>query len=106
MCNFYNIRIVEINNKRKTIILTTGPRLMTPGICGKYLIYYFTMVLILYLEIQNFSEQIFVCFKGIYMRNALVRLLREQEVVGSILGRVIPKTLKMVPVATLLGAQH
>ena len=25
---------------------------------------------------------------------------------GSNLGRVIPKTLKMVPVATLLGAQH
>ena len=25
---------------------------------------------------------------------------------GSIPGRVIPKTLKMVPVATLLGAQH
>ena len=28
------------------------------------------------------------------------------SVVGSIPGRVIPKTLKMVPVATLLGAQH
>ena len=26
--------------------------------------------------------------------------------VGSNPGRVIPKTLKMVPVATLLGAQH
>ena len=25
---------------------------------------------------------------------------------GTILGRVIPKTLKMVPVATLLGTQH
>ena len=34
------------------------------------------------------------------------RPLREQEVVGSNLGRAIPKALKMVPVATLLGAQH
>ena len=32
--------------------------------------------------------------------------LRDQEVVGSIPGRAIPKALKMVPVATLLGAQH
>ena len=32
--------------------------------------------------------------------------LREREVVGSIPGRAIPKALKMVPVATLLGAQH
>ena len=32
--------------------------------------------------------------------------LREQEVMGSIPGRAIPKALKMVPVATLLGAQH
>ena len=30
----------------------------------------------------------------------------EWEVVGSIPGRAIPKSLKMVPVATLLGAQH
>ena len=34
------------------------------------------------------------------------RPLREREVVGSIPGRAIPKALKMVPVATLLGAQH
>ena len=34
------------------------------------------------------------------------RPLREREVVGSILGRAKPKALKMVPVATLLGAQH
>ena len=34
------------------------------------------------------------------------RRLREREVVGSIPGRAIPKALKMVPVATLLGAQH
>ena len=32
--------------------------------------------------------------------------LRDREVVGSIPGRAIPKALKMVPVATLLGAQH
>ena len=31
---------------------------------------------------------------------------RDREVVGSIPGRAIPKALKMVPVATLLGAQH
>ena len=31
---------------------------------------------------------------------------REREVVGSILGRAIPKALKMVTVTTLLGAQH
>ena len=34
------------------------------------------------------------------------RPLREREVVGSNPGRVTPKALKMVPVATLLGAQH
>ena len=32
--------------------------------------------------------------------------LRERQVVGSNLGRAIPKALKMVPVPTLLGAQH
>ena len=32
--------------------------------------------------------------------------LRDREVVGSIPGCAIPKALKMVPVATLLGAQH
>ena len=32
--------------------------------------------------------------------------LRDREVVGSNPGRAIPKTLKMVPVATLLGAQY
>ena len=31
---------------------------------------------------------------------------RDREVVGSNPGRAIPKALKMVPVATLLGAQH
>ena len=34
------------------------------------------------------------------------RPLRDREVVGSNPGRAIPKALKMVPVATLLGAQH
>ena len=32
--------------------------------------------------------------------------LRDREVVGSNPGRAIPKALKMVPVATLLSAQH
>ena len=32
--------------------------------------------------------------------------LRDREFVGSNPGRAIPKALKMVPVATLLGAQH
>ena len=32
--------------------------------------------------------------------------LRGREVVGSNPGRAIPKALKMVPVVTLLGAQH
>ena len=34
------------------------------------------------------------------------RPLREREVAGAKPGRAIPKALKMVPVATLLGAQH
>ena len=33
-------------------------------------------------------------------------LLRDREVVGLNPGRAIPKALKIVPVATLLGAQH
>ena len=32
--------------------------------------------------------------------------LRDREVMALIPGRAIPKALKMVPVATLLGAQH
>ena len=32
--------------------------------------------------------------------------LRDREVVGSNPGRAIPRALKMVPVAILLGAQH
>ena len=38
--------------------------------------------------------------------NSRACLLREREVVGSNPGRAIQKALKMVPVATLLGAQH
>ena len=34
------------------------------------------------------------------------RPLQEREVAGSKPGRAIPKALKMVPVATLLGAPH
>ena len=34
------------------------------------------------------------------------RPLREREVAGSKPGHAIPKALKMVPVAALLGAQH
>ena len=34
------------------------------------------------------------------------RPLREREVAGSKPGPAIPKALKMVPVVTLLGAQH
>ena len=34
------------------------------------------------------------------------RPLCNREIAGSIPGRVIPKTLKMVPVALSLGAQH
>ena len=34
------------------------------------------------------------------------RPFQEREVVGSIPGHAIPKALKIVPVATLLGAQH
>ena len=34
------------------------------------------------------------------------RPLREREVAGSKPGRAIPKALKMVSLATLLGAQH
>ena len=33
-------------------------------------------------------------------------LLRDREIVGSNPGRAIPKALKMVPLATLLGAQY
>ena len=40
------------------------------------------------------------------MERVVEHPFREREVVGSKPGRAIPKTLRMVPVATLLGAQH
>ena len=49
---------------------------------------------------------ILVLAKNSIPRQMVERPLREREVVGSIPGRAIPKALKMVPVATLLGAQH
>ena len=44
--------------------------------------------------------------KPVPIAQVLKRPLREREVAGSKPGRDIPKALKMVPVATLLGAQH
>ena len=44
-----------------------------------------------------------VCCPG---GSVVERPLRERVVVGSNPDRAIPKALKMVPVATLLGAQH
>ena len=44
--------------------------------------------------------------KPVPIAQMVERPLRERDVVGSIPGRAIPKALKMVPVATLLGAQH
>ena len=44
--------------------------------------------------------------KPVPIAQMVERPLREREVVGSNPGRAIPKALKMVPVATLLGAQH
>ena len=41
-----------------------------------------------------------------HVTHAHMHALREREVVGSIPGSAIPKALKMVPMATLLGAQH
>ena len=46
-----------------------------------------------------------VCIK-VPIAQVVERPLREREVAGSKPGRPIPKALKMVPVATLLGAQH
>ena len=47
----------------------------------------------------------FVTRKALIAR-MVERPLREREVVGSNPGRAIPKALEMVPVATMLGAQH
>ena len=47
------------------------------------------------------------CFSVFRHSGSVVeRLLCDREVVGSIRGRVIPKTSKMVLAALLLGAQH
>ena len=52
-------------------------------------------------------DQMMVFCCSIHLKAQVVeRPLRELEVAGSKLGRAIPKALKMVPVATLLGAQH
>ena len=45
-------------------------------------------------------------FKPVPIVQMVERPLREREVVGLNPGRAIPKTLKMVSGATLLGAQH
>ena len=48
-----------------------------------------------------------ICFNITGPRGSVVdHPLRDREVVGSNPGRAIPKALKMVPVATLLGAQY
>ena len=61
------------------------------------------------------SGQLWLCLYFIYKVQAQPQFpiaqvvehpLREREVAGSKPGRAIPKGLKMVPVATLLGAQH
>ena len=45
-------------------------------------------------------------FPPVPIAQVVERPLQEREVAGSKPGRAIPKALKMVPVATLLGAQH
>ena len=50
-----------------------------------------------------------ICFYKEYHRHSgsvVERPLCDREVAGSIPGRVIPKTLKMVLAALSLGAQH
>ena len=54
-------------------------------------------------------KSLFLCFLSDFTGPAgsvVEHPLWDREVVGSIAGRAIPKALKMVPVATLLGAQH
>ena len=46
-----------------------------------------------------------MCFL-VPVAQVLEHLLRDGEVTGSNLGYTIPKALKIVPVATLLGAKH
>ena len=55
----------------------------------------------------HYSE--LVCYESSFcvpIAQVVEHPLREWEVLGSIPGCAIPKALKMVPVATLLGAQH
>ena len=51
---------------------------------------------------KSFLNDEFTCPAGSVVEHPL----RDREVVGSKPGRAIPKALKMVPVATLLGVQH
>ena len=55
------------------------------------------------------SRQVF-SWRGSYKQAPVAQViehpLRDREVVGLIPGRAIPKALKMIPVAALLGAQH
>ena len=55
---------------------------------------------------QNFQQQYPCKVIPVPITQVVERPLREREVAGSKPGRAIPKALKMVPVATLLGAQH
>ena len=57
--------------------------------------------------VANFKKTtIYVTNVDLVAGSVVEHPLRDREVVGSIPGRAIPKALKMVPVATLLGAQH
>ena len=59
------------------------------------------------LLIAKFNKFNIHCFRKTGPAGSVVEHpLRDREVVGSNPGRAIPKALKMVPVATLLGAQH
>ena len=59
----------------------------------------------IFLRVHNYVVAT-LCSSPVPIAEVVENPLREQEVVGSISGRAIPKALKMVPVATLLGAQH
>ena len=54
---------------------------------------------------EQHSPRLEVVFTGI-VAQLIELLLYDPEVAGSILGRVIPKTSKMVLAALLLDAQH
>ena len=53
-----------------------------------------------------FKLNVIVEIKPVPIAKVVERPLREREVAGSKPDRAIPKALKMVPAATLLGAQH